>query len=110
MAPRYEALASKYPSVVFLKVNVDNLSEVAASQSVRAMPTFKIYKTGRVLETVVGADIAKVERLVAQFASGGSTGGRTLSGSNPSAGFKWDNNTVLLTVLGLFIGYLWLNK
>ncbi len=60
IAPRFEQLSAKYPNVSFVKVDVDVAKDVAQSQGVRAMPTFKLYKNGKQLEEVVGADINKV--------------------------------------------------
>ncbi|KAJ1529008.1 hypothetical protein HK405_002494, partial [Cladochytrium tenue] len=64
--------------------------DIASSQSVRAMPTFMLFRDGRKLGEVVGADIGRVERLVATHAgasSGGfpATGGRVL-GSGATVG------------------------
>ncbi|KAJ1548428.1 hypothetical protein HK405_003234 [Cladochytrium tenue] len=83
VAPRFEKLAGQYPQSNFLK-------DIASSQSVRAMPTFMLFRDGRKLGEVVGADIGRVERLVATHAgasSGGfpATGGRVL-GSGATVG------------------------
>ncbi|KAI9326624.1 thioredoxin-domain-containing protein [Obelidium mucronatum] len=88
VAPRFDALSSKFPNAVFLKVDVDDQKGIASKYGVRAMPTFKLFKGGREIEEVVGADINKVERLVSTHASGSSgfpsSGGRVL-GSGSSA-------------------------
>ncbi|KAL8153918.1 hypothetical protein V2J09_011678 [Rumex salicifolius] len=41
--------------VLFLKVDVDELKEVAEEYKVEAMPTFLFIKEGKVIDTVVGA-------------------------------------------------------
>ncbi|KAI9149695.1 thioredoxin trx1 [Blastocladiella emersonii ATCC 22665] len=69
IAPRYEALAAQYPGVGFYKVNVDNMNDVAREYGVTAMPTFKLFKAGKVLDTVVGANIGKLESTVRQLAT-----------------------------------------
>lgn len=83
------------------------------------MPTFHLYRSGKKLAEVVGADIAKVERLVAQHAAGSgsggfpTTGGRVLgSGApvGPPAGQGPQANYVLWGVLGALILWLWWNK
>lgn len=59
VAPTFEEMstADEFDSVIFLKVDVDELAEVAESQQVNAMPTFKIYKDGSPAETLVGANM-----------------------------------------------------
>ncbi|KAL5611505.1 hypothetical protein BROUX41_000901 [Berkeleyomyces rouxiae] len=59
IAPKFEALAREYAQpkkVAFVKVNVDVQRDVAAAQNVRAMPTFKLFHRGKVLDTVQGAN------------------------------------------------------
>ncbi|KAJ3249077.1 Thioredoxin domain-containing protein 2 [Chytriomyces hyalinus] len=89
VAPRFEALAGKFPNCNFIKVDVDDQKAISTAHGVRAMPTFMLFKNGKKLDEVVGADIAKVERLVNTHAAGSSgfpsSGGRTLSGAGPSS-------------------------
>ncbi|CAG8447070.1 5602_t:CDS:2 [Ambispora gerdemannii] len=63
IAPFYKELAEKYPGLTFLKVNVENLSDV--SEGVSALPTFKFYFKGKSLQNdVVGANRLQLEALV----------------------------------------------
>ncbi|CAL5095714.1 unnamed protein product [Urochloa decumbens] len=55
IAPVFADLAKKYPNVVFLKVDVDELKAIAEQFSVEAMPTFLFMKEGDVKDRVVGA-------------------------------------------------------
>ncbi|CAN6171182.1 unnamed protein product [Urochloa humidicola] len=55
IAPVFVEFAKKYPHVLFLKVDVDELKEVAAEYKIEAMPTFLFIKEGKKVETVVGA-------------------------------------------------------
>ena len=58
ISPIYAELASEAPSgATFLKVDVDDHPEIAASAGVSAMPTFKFFKAGALLDTVVGANV-----------------------------------------------------
>ena len=55
IAPILEELANEMPETVKIgKVNVDNNSELASQYEVRAIPTIKIFKAGKVADTVVG--------------------------------------------------------
>jgi Thioredoxin len=39
-------MSNEYTSVTFAKVDVDEAEDVAASEGIQAMPTFKFYKGG----------------------------------------------------------------
>ncbi|KAJ3376219.1 Cytoplasmic thioredoxin isoenzyme 2 [Allomyces arbusculus] len=66
IAPRYDALAAKYPAAAFYKINVDDLPDVARQCSVTSMPTFHLYKASKLLATVVGANPSELERKIQQ--------------------------------------------
>ncbi|KNE57916.1 thioredoxin [Allomyces macrogynus ATCC 38327] len=66
IAPRYDALAAKYPAAAFYKINVDDLPDVARQCSVSSMPTFHLYKASKLLATVVGANPSELERKIQQ--------------------------------------------
>ncbi|KAI8817332.1 thioredoxin-domain-containing protein [Fimicolochytrium jonesii] len=123
IAPRFEKLSDQYTNVVFLKVDVDEHQSIARECSVSAMPTFHLYKSGKKLDEVVGADIVRVERLVSQHASGSSgfpaSGGRVLgtgapvkgaAGGGAAAGEALGPNYALWGVMGAVIFWLWWNK
>ncbi|KAL8166091.1 hypothetical protein V2J09_007590 [Rumex salicifolius] len=56
IAPILADLAKKKTDVVFVKVDVDEVKEVAEEWSVEAMPTFIFLKNGKLVEKVVGAN------------------------------------------------------
>ncbi|KAJ3237723.1 Hsp90 cochaperone [Chytriomyces hyalinus] len=62
---RFESLAQKHSEENFVKVDVDEMKNIAATYQISAMPTFKLFRNGKILAEVVGADIAQVEKLVA---------------------------------------------
>ena len=64
ISPIYDTLSDTHTSATFLKVDVDELAEVAAAASVTAMPTFQFLKGGKLLDKVVGADPVKLETFI----------------------------------------------
>lgn len=54
-APQFDALATEHPSLLFVKVNVDKLQELAQKYNVTSLPTFKVFKSGQVLGEFLGA-------------------------------------------------------
>ncbi len=56
MHPIFEALAKQYNgSIRFTRVNVDENEDLAVRYRVFSIPTFAIFKQGKLLETVIGA-------------------------------------------------------
>ncbi|KAL2504047.1 Thioredoxin H1 [Abeliophyllum distichum] len=55
ISPILAEIAKKTPHVIFLKVDVDELKEVAQEFNVEAMPTFVFLKEGKEVDRVVGA-------------------------------------------------------
>lgn len=68
-----------------MKVNVDNQKEIAAKYGITAMPTFMIFKSGKVEEKIQGADPRKlqavIKKLAAEAEGGASSSGFGASGS-----------------------------
>jgi hypothetical protein len=56
IAPKVEAFSVDYTDVLFYKVDVDELNQVASEVGVRAMPTFMLFKNGEKVAEVVGAN------------------------------------------------------
>jgi len=67
IAPFVEQLSTKYPDVVFLKVDVDELKTVAQECKVTAMPTFQFYKGGAKVEELVGANPNRLEAIIKEI-------------------------------------------
>jgi len=69
IAPFFEELSTKYPSVTFVKVDVDEMDTISAKCGVRCMPTFMVYKDGSLSDQKLeGASPDALEALVKQFA------------------------------------------
>ncbi|KAJ3092601.1 hypothetical protein HK102_005370 [Quaeritorhiza haematococci] len=66
IAPTYAKLADELgsDSVVFVKVDVDEMPEVSEAAGITAMPTFQIYKAGSKVGELRGASPAKLEELI----------------------------------------------
>ncbi|ODV91411.1 hypothetical protein CANCADRAFT_3115 [Tortispora caseinolytica NRRL Y-17796] len=56
IAPVVDKMSEEFTDAVFIKVDVDQLGDIAAEYGVRAMPTFMLFKNGEKIETVVGAN------------------------------------------------------
>ncbi|KAB8495638.1 hypothetical protein FH972_025381 [Carpinus fangiana] len=53
ISPFINMLCVRYPSVKFLKVDVENLLAIAKAEGIRTVPTFKIYRNGeKVMELI----------------------------------------------------------
>ncbi|EOX90950.1 hypothetical protein QUC31_002859 [Theobroma cacao] len=72
IAPFLAELAKKLPNVMFLKVDVDELKEVATDWAVEAMPTFMFLKEGKIVDKVVGAKKDDLQQTVAKHMASAS--------------------------------------
>lgn len=66
VAPKFEALSKELTTVAFYKVDVDEANQIAEMSNVTAMPTFHIYRDGKRVGEVVGADINAVKNRLQQ--------------------------------------------
>merc|ERR1712113_898833 len=65
IAPKLEAMSKEFEGkVIFLKVDVDELEDLAASQEVKAMPTFSFFKGGKKLDSFAGANEARIRETI----------------------------------------------
>ncbi|OII72680.1 thioredoxin H-type [Cryptosporidium ubiquitum] len=64
IAPKLEEFSEQLKDVLFIKVDVDSLPSVADTESVRAMPTFKLFLNGKEIKSVVGANFEVVQQAV----------------------------------------------
>uniref|UniRef100_H2ZHR8 Thioredoxin-like protein 1 n=1 Tax=Ciona savignyi TaxID=51511 RepID=H2ZHR8_CIOSA len=69
IAPKFKELATQYPNILFIKVDVDQCSETARHYQVSSMPTFKFEHRGRLIDTISGADPVQLMNKVAQLSA-----------------------------------------
>ncbi|KQK12653.1 thioredoxin H2-2 [Brachypodium distachyon] len=67
--PAFKEMASRFTDAVFVKIDVDELSEVAKTFCVEAMPTFVLLKGGQEVSRVVGAKKDELDRKIKTFIS-----------------------------------------
>merc|ERR1711964_304767 len=56
MAPKFEEFAKEYSDAIFLKVDVDELDDLAAEHEVSSLPCFKFFMNGKELSKITGDD------------------------------------------------------
>eukprot|EP00980_Cylindrotheca_fusiformis_P004900 scaffold1041_cov121-Cylindrotheca_fusiformis.AAC.5 len=66
IAPIFEKMAEETPSIEFVKIDVDDNSEVAALCGISAMPTFQVFKDGSKVEEMRGANKDGLAAMIAK--------------------------------------------
>ncbi|VFQ61642.1 unnamed protein product [Cuscuta campestris] len=64
IAPFYCELSNKQPSLMFLVVDVDELSDLSSSWDVKATPTFFFIKDGKQFDALLGANKAELQNKI----------------------------------------------
>ncbi|XP_021287915.1 TPR repeat-containing thioredoxin TTL1 [Herrania umbratica] len=67
ISPLVDALCGRYPSINFLKVDIDESPAVANAENVRIVPTFKIYKNGSRVKEIVCPSREMLEHSVRHY-------------------------------------------
>lgn len=79
IAPFIEALATKYPEVKFLKVDIEKNEDISAPLRISSIPTFHFYVNGVLKDEMKGANRSDLEQKIQQNKPASAFGG---------AGFK----------------------
>ncbi|KAG5041867.1 hypothetical protein AAZX31_03G001600 [Glycine max] len=64
IAPYYCELSEKYPSIMFLLVDVDELADFSTLWDIKATPTFFFLKDGKEVDKLVGANKPELEKKI----------------------------------------------
>ena len=54
LEPVFESIASKYPDITFVKINVDEQQELRSRYDIRGIPVIKFFCEGREVGEIVG--------------------------------------------------------
>ncbi|XP_057459064.1 thioredoxin H-type-like [Lotus japonicus] len=65
IAPCYCELSEKYPSIMFLVVDVDELTDFSTSWNIKATPTFFFLRDGQEIDKLIGANKPELEKKIA---------------------------------------------
>lgn len=65
IAPMLDKFAAEYSSAKFVKVDVDELGQLAQQYEVSSMPTILLFKNGQVVDKVIGANPAAIKAKIA---------------------------------------------
>lgn len=58
--PVLEKLSKEYPDILFFKIDIDNLSDVASHFEIEAVPSFKFIYNNKIVAQISGADSPKL--------------------------------------------------
>ncbi|CBI32889.3 hypothetical protein AAG906_037096 [Vitis piasezkii] len=64
IAPFYCELSEAHPSLMFLTVDVDELSEFSSSWDIKATPTFFFLRDGQQVDKLVGANKPELQKKI----------------------------------------------
>ncbi|XP_058073869.1 thioredoxin H2-like [Magnolia sinica] len=67
MEPIMNEMANSFTDVVFVKIDVDELKEVAQVWQVEAMPTFVLVKKGQEVDRLVGANKDELKKKIEKY-------------------------------------------
>lgn len=69
IGPHFDALSKEYPNVNFVKVDVDEVPEIAEMFSVTSLPTFIFLSDNQVRQQIQGANLPLLKSTLANLTS-----------------------------------------
>jgi len=72
IAPQVVKLSEDYGDAHFIKIDVDEVPDVAQELAIRAMPTFIVFKNGEKVAEIVGANPPALKAAVEKYAGTGN--------------------------------------
>lgn len=110
IAPFVAKLSKENPNVQFLKIDVDEVSDVAAEVGVKAMPTFMFFRKGEKVGEIVGANPNALAQTVAakqaEWLSGEPIRPFEKPATSPMENFINTYGRFLVILIGFLIWYL----
>ncbi|XP_014515771.1 thioredoxin H9 [Vigna radiata var. radiata] len=70
IAPYFCNLSEKHSSIMFLLVDVDEMTDFSTSLDIKATPTFFFLKNGKEFDKLVGANKPELEKRIAAITGG----------------------------------------
>ncbi len=67
IAPFFNSLKDKYPSIKFFKLDIDEHEEFARKYKVESIPCFILFKDGLEEDRMVGANKVKLEEMISSL-------------------------------------------
>ncbi|KAI1717065.1 thioredoxin domain-containing protein [Ditylenchus destructor] len=67
MGPKFQRLAGEYPSIVFVKMDVDESEDVVSEYDVKVMPTFVFIKNGKQDDIVEGNNEDELRKVLDKY-------------------------------------------
>jgi thioredoxin 1 len=67
IAPFFNSLKEKYPSIKFLKCDIDDHQEIARKYKVESIPCFILFKDGLEEDRLVGSNKVKLEEMISKL-------------------------------------------
>ncbi|KAL8259192.1 hypothetical protein R6Q59_027145 [Mikania micrantha] len=64
IASYYIELSEKYPSLMFLTIDVDELTDFSTQMDVKATPTFFFFRDGKQIDKLVGANKPELQKKI----------------------------------------------
>ena len=67
ISPIFAKMAKVNPEVEFVKVDVDEATDVSTACGIECMPTFHFFKDGGKVDELIGADVDELKKKVANL-------------------------------------------